>query len=166
MYQHLESDSPQCLAAWQSLDFFLSAQQILDIDILRKAEAQFFKSKGYRETESLTPVVPVQGPLRHFDPESFTVHPTHIPQVHPLPDPCDLVAPPPPYGTSVFMPAAHTTTTPLDPNALPSAIFFPLLQIVKLNVRLVLHFLFRAEARTRLPSRLRKRAAPWRPACF
>ena len=107
MYQHLESDSPQCLAAWQSLDLFLTAQQIQDIDILRKAEVLFFRSKGYRETKSLTPVVRVQRPLRHFDPECFIVHPTHIPQVHPLPDPCESVAPPAPYGTSIFMPAAH-----------------------------------------------------------
>ena len=146
LYQHLEHDSKECLAAWESLDAKITHTQLQEVEQIRKAEAKHFTSLGYRETKSLSCNVRAQGPLRTFSTPDFEVIdltiPVFAPQVELTFDAPPGVPPPPaPLFVSQWSPSAPTAKPDgqIDPSTLPSATCFPLLQLPELNIKLVLH---------------------------
>ena len=144
MYQHLEQDSKRCLAAWESLDLRLNREQLESVECVRKSEAKYLVSMGYRETKSLYPIVRVHGPLRNFALEDFEILQHAIPVLAHHEElssdtQAELPVPAMPVRESLLPGGALPTQHPIDPATLSSATYFPLLQMVGLNIKLVLH---------------------------
>ena len=172
VYQHLEHDSQSCLAAWDSLDLRLNAAQLAEVEDVRKAEAKYFVSLGFRETKSLAPIFRVPAPLRTFTPDAYDIHRRDIPTMIPSDD-NDLITPPVDPPPSVVSMLAHTDNGALaacapdqiDPETLPLATYFPLLKLVQLNVKLILHLFSGQDREGKTTCRLSSKLNCFNPVC-
>lgn len=144
MYQHLEQDSKRCLAAWETLDLRQNREQPESAECVRKSEAKYLASMGYRETKSLYAIVRVHGPLRNSALHIFEVLQHTIPVLAHHEEPtsdsqAELPVPAMSVRESLLPGGVLPIQHPIDPDTLSSATYFPLLQMVGLNIKLVLY---------------------------
>ena len=113
LYQHLESDSRQCLAAWGMLDLRLSSEQVEATERLRKREVEQLRCMGYRGTKSPSPAVRVHRPLCNLPCIDFNLSVPDIPTAKVFNDPLS-------YGQHSHV----QNLVAVDASELPSAAYF------------------------------------------
>lgn len=111
----------------------LSPEQFEAAEAFRKSEANQLRSMGYRETETLFPVVWVQRALRSLPCIDFDCSAPAIPTVQVLDDSCS--------AGQVSNANQARNPVAVDPSGLPSVAYFCLPKTIALNIRFVLHSL-------------------------